>query len=349
VMRGRTDGPSRLSAGWVVAGVGAALVAAVVGVTVGPVAIPPGRVGLEILDHLPFVDVDSGLTPRERAIVWEIRTPRVVLGMLVGGMLAVSGAAYQGVFRNPLVDPYLLGVAAGAGLGATVAIVFGLGDGSGVADPLPLAAFVGAMGAVGAASLVATTGVRGSPATLVLAGVAITAFLTAVQTYLQQRYADNLRQVYSWILGRLSTSGWDEVGLLVPYALVSAVVLVLAVGPLDVLAVGDEEATLLGLRPARVRALILVAASLAAAAAVAVSGLIGFVGLVVPHMVRLVAGASNRLVVPLSLLFGAAFLTMADLVARTLEAPAELPIGVVTAFVGAPFFALLLRSRAVTG
>jgi iron complex transport system permease protein len=161
----------------------------------------------------------------------------------------------------------------------------------------------------------------------------------------QQRHAETLRQVYAWILGRLSTSGWDEVLLLLPYALVCGAVLLVAVGALDVLAVGDDEARSLGLHPRRIRAAVLVAASLGTAAAVAVSGLIGFVGLVVPHGVRLVAGVGNRRVVPLSLLFGGAFLALADVLARTVQSPAELPIGVITAFVGAPFFLAILRSR----
>jgi len=180
--------------------------------------------------------------------------------------------------------------------------------------------------------------------TLILSGVAVAAFLTAIQTYVQQRQSETLREVYGWILGRLTTAGWHEVLLVVPYALVSTTVILLHRRLLDVLAVGDDEASSLGLRAARVRLVVVAAATLATAAAVAVSGLIGFVGIIVPHTVRLLAGSSHRLLVPLSLVAGAAFLILADLVARTVTAPAELPIGVVTAFVGAPFFALVLRS-----
>ncbi len=337
---------SRLTAGWLGAGLLAVVGALAVGIAVGPVGIPLLPAALELADRLPLVSVDSGLSDVQATVLWEIRTPRVVLGLLVGGLLAGAGAGYQGVFRNPLADPFLLGIAAGAGLGATLAIVSGWGDGLGVFDPIPLAAFVGALVAVGVA---ATLSIRrdgsSTPATLILAGVATAAFFTAVQTYVQQQHADTLRQVYAWILGRLSTSGWAEVAVLVPYALVCGTVLVVLVGALDVLAVGDEEAMSLGLRPRRTRIVVLVVASLATAAAVAVSGLIGFVGLIVPHAVRLVAGVSNRLVVPLSMLFGAAFLALADVAARTVQAPAELPIGVLTAFVGAPFFLFILRSQ----
>jgi iron complex transport system permease protein len=269
----------------------------------------------------------------------------VVLGLAVGALLAGSGAAYQGVFRNPLADPYLLGVAAGAGLGATLAIVTGTARlGAGFA--LPAAAFAGAVLAVLAtAGLSLRRGRPAGPASLILAGVAVAALLAAVQTYLLQRHADSLRVVYGWLLGRLSTVGWAEVRIVLPILAVTATVLVLTSGAIDVLAVGDEEATTLGIRPGPTRALVLAVASLATATAVSVSGLIGFVGLIVPHGVRLIAGTRHRRVIPLSMLFGAAFLALADLVARTVQAPAELPIGVITAFVGAPAFLLILRSQ----
>ena len=337
---------SLLQIRWLLAGVGAVLVSAVVGVTTGPVSIPLGQVVRELLDRLPLLEVNSSLSATERAIVWDLRAPRVVLGLLVGALLAGSGAAYQGVFRNPLADPYLLGIAAGAGLGATIAIVVELQDVLGVVDPVPLAAFAGALVAVAAAgTLSIRRGRVGSPTTLILAGVAVANFFTAIQTFVQQQNSETLQQVFAWILGRLSTAGWAEVRLLLPYTAVCVVGLVLAVGPLDVLAVGDEEASTLGLRPRAARRAILVVASLGAAAAVAVSGLIGFVGLIVPHTVRLMAGTSHRRVIPLSLLFGAAFLALADVVARTVQAPAELPIGVITAFVGAPFFLVILRRQ----
>jgi len=336
--------PTTLTVGWLLAGVVAASAAAIVSLAVGPVGMNPWNVVLELLDHLPFVSIDSGLTEAQAAIVWQLRAPCMLLGLTVGALLAGSGAAYQGVFRNPLADPYLLGIAAGAGLGATLAIVFNLGDGSGLADAVPVAAFIGALVAVGTAGLV--SGRRGfgtSITTLVLSGVAVAAFFTALQTYVLQVRSESLRQVYSWILGRLTTSSWNDVIVIIPYAAVCFAVLLWVRGALDVLAVGDDEATSLGVRPNRVRAIVLIAASLGAAAAVAFSGLIGFVGLIVPHAVRSVAGSSYRRVIPLSLLFGAAFLTIADVAARTVQAPAELPIGVITAFIGAPFFLAILR------
>jgi iron complex transport system permease protein len=329
---------ARLRPRWVVAGVLAVVVAVVAGLVIGPVALSPVAVVRELLG------LHSGLDGQQVAIVEQIRLPRVVLGLLVGATLSLCGASYQGVFRNPLADPYLLGAAAGAGLGVTLVIV-GAAEGSATPTTAPLAAFVGALGAVALAyALGSSGGGRASTASLILAGVAVASFLTAVQTYVQQRNQDTIRQVYSWILGRLSTAGWGEVLLLLPYAAVTWIVLLAHRRALDVLAVGDEEASTLGLNPRRTRLIVIVAASLGTAAAVSVSGLIAFVGIIVPHTVRLLAGRSHRVVLPLSLLFGGAFLCLADLLARTLSSPAEIPIGVITAFFGAPFFVLVLRS-----
>jgi iron complex transport system permease protein len=294
-----------------------------------------------------LVSIDSGVTPREWTIIWDIRMPRVVLAALVGSMLSLSGASYQGVFRNPLVDPYLLGVAAGAGLGAT--LVFTLnrtGSSTWIIDPLPLSAFAGGLLAVLVTYVVGTAfGGQKSASTLVLAGVAVTALATAVQTFVLQRHTDVVRQVYSWILGRLSSATWGDVRLVLPYVVVSSVVLFLHRRLLDIMRVGDDEATALGASVNRVRIVVVIAATLGTSAVVAVSGLIGFVGIIVPHAVRLLAGASYRVIVPLSLLMGASFLIIADIPGRVLQNPSETPIGVVTAFLGAPFFLLLLRTR----
>ena len=282
-------------------------------------------------------------------IIWNIRAPRVVLAALVGGTLSVAGASYQGVFRNPLVDPYLLGVAAGGGLGATVVFTVGRSGTEGwLIDPLPLAAFVAGLAAVLLTYLVGTAfGSQRSATTLVLAGVAVTALATAVQTFVLQRNTDVVRQVYSWILGRLSSATWADVRLIAPYVIVSMIVLIAYRRVLDVMRVGDEEATALGTNVKRTRLIIVLAATLGTSAAVSVSGLIGFVGIIVPHAIRLLAGSTYRRVLPLSMLLGAAFLIAADIPGRVLTDPAETPIGVVTAFFGAPFFLALLRTREV--
>jgi iron complex transport system permease protein len=208
-----------------------------------------------------------------------------------------------------------------------------------------MAAFAGALIAVTLTWLLGAAGGRDrSPATLILAGVAVSSFLAACQTYVLQRHVDTLREVYSWLLGRLSTAGWHDVLLVLPYAAVTGAIVLSQRRELDVLTVGDDEATGLGLHPQRSRYLLIIAASLGTAAAVSVSGLIGFVGIIVPHTMRLLAGPSYRSILPLSVLFGGAFLAFADLLARTAGGQAEIPIGVVTAFFGAPFFIVVLRT-----
>jgi iron complex transport system permease protein len=334
--------------GWAVAAGIFVVVATLLGLALGPVDLGVVPVAREVLSHVPFLGVDSPFSDTDDAILWELRAPRVALGLLVGAMLASAGAAYQGVFRNPLVDPYLLGAAAGAGLGATIVIVYGLG-GDGGLDLRPPAAFAGAALGVTAAYLLGRSVGGHETTTLVLAGVTVVAFFTAVQTYMQQRNSDTVQQVYSWILGQLETSGWTDVLIVLPYVAVSAVVLLWHRRLLDVLAVGDDEAASLGVPVGRVRLLVVVAATLGTAAAVAFSGLIAFVGIIIPHAVRLLAGTSYRVVLPLSLVFGAGFLVLMDLVARTVVAPAQLPIGVVTAFLGAPFFAVVLRTTRTVG
>ncbi len=289
----------------------------------------------------------GGISSANWNIIWNIRLPRVVLAGLVGAMLSLAGASYQGVFRNPLVDPYLLGTAAGAGLGATLVFIYGRVSTVGwLVDPLPLAAFVGALLAVLVTYTVGAS-FGGSSLSLVLAGVAVAALATAVQQYLLLRHSDVIKEVYSWISGRVSTATWNDVKLVLPYVIVCSVVLLAHRRHLDVFRVGDEEAATLGSQVRRVRLVVVIAATLGTAAVVSVSGLIGFVGIMVPHLVRLVAGSSYRLVLPLSIVVGAAFLILADIPGRILEQGSETPIGVVTALVGAPMFIFVLRSRRV--
>ncbi len=326
-----------------------ALVAAVVcGLAVGPTPIPVGR----IVGAL-FAGVGVGhstLSPLASTIIWQLRAPRMVLGLLVGAMLAVAGGTYQGVFRNPLADPYLLGVAAGAGLGATIAIVDVSG---GLATPTwtPVLAFLGALVAVAVTWVVGGRGARTGTATLILAGVAVASLLTSAQTFLQQQGSPtSIARVYIWLLGSLASASWGSVLLVLPYVAVCVTVCVAAGRALDVMSVGEDESRSLGLPVARVRLIVIVASSLGTAAVVSVAGLIGFVGIIVPHLVRLLVGTSYRRILPISVVVGAAFLVLCDTVARTVLAPSELPLGVVTAVVGAPAFVLVLslRRRAIT-
>lgn len=313
----------------------ALLIACLLGVGFGPVNLNFGSI-IRTLLGLP-----NGLENEDRTLLLELRLPRVVLGALVGAALATSGAVYQSVFRNPLADPYLLGVASGAGLGATIAITNGGGD---LHALLPIFAFLGGVLAVGATFLVAGR-LFADPSTLLLAGIAVGSFSTAFQTYLQQRNSAALRPVYSWILGELTVANWDVVKWAGFYILVALFILIRISKVLDALMLSDEEAYSLGVSPQKIRLIAVAAATLATATAVSASGLIGFVGIVVPHLVRgLTKRATNRSLLSIAFV-GAAFLVIADLGARTLLSPAELPIGVITAFVGAPFFLFVLRAR----
>ena len=333
-----------LSPLWACSAVAFLVVSLVIGVLVGPIHLGVGDVFESAAARLHIPGFSTSLSPTDEAILWQIRVPRVVLAALVGAMLAVAGATYQGVFRNPLADPYLLGVAAGAGLGATIAIAY-LPQGLRGQRLLPLAAFVG-----GAVAVMLTYAVGRSArrerdaATLVLAGVTVTAFFTAWQTFVQQQNSETLQEVYSWILGNIPSTGWSDVFIVLPYIGVAVVVILAMRRVVDVLNLGDDEAASLGVDVRRVRLALVVAATLGTAAAVAVTGLIGFVGIIVPHTIRLLTGVGYRALLPLSVIVGAGFLVLADVVARTALSPAEIPLGVVTAFFGAPFFALVLRT-----
>jgi iron complex transport system permease protein len=269
--------------------------------------------------------------------------PRILLAALVGGALATSGATYQGLLRNPLADPYLIGISSGAALGATVAIIFNID----IWGALPLFAFFGAMGATLAIYLIAQTGGRTTPTTLILAGVALGAFLSAITSFLMFRgdSAFQTHRVIAWVLGSLALSNWNQAFLLLPYLGVGWLVLYLHARYLNVLQLGETQAQQLGVPVERVTLTVIIATSLVTAAAVAVSGLIGFVGLIVPHVVRLIWGPDHRFLLPMSAMIGAIFLIIADTLARTLLSPTELPVGIITAFCGAPFFLYLLRRK----
>ncbi len=334
-------GPRRVA---VVVGVSLAalVVAVVVGLFVGPTPIGLSRILGDLVSHVGIGH--STLSPLQSTIVWQLRAPRMVLGLLAGAMLSVAGGTYQGVFRNPLADPYLLGVAAGAGLGATIAIV---DIGSGLVAPAwtPALAFVGALAAVAVTWTIGGRGMRSNSSTLILAGVAVASLLTSAQTYLQQSSTSSIARVYIWLLGSLATASWHSVLLVLPYVIVCTAVCVVAGRALDVMSVGEDESRSLGLPVRRVRLIVVAASSLGTAAIVSAVGLIGFVGIIVPHVVRLLVGTSYRRILPISVVVGAAFLVLADTVARTVVAPSELPLGVVTALVGAPVFVVILSLR----
>lgn len=333
----------RLATGLVVV-----LVIALVATGVGSVYVPPLTTAQILVAKLPFVAMDSTWPDSWTTIIWQIRFPRVVVAGLVGGSLAVSGATYQGLFRNPLADPYLIGVAGGAGLGATVILVTQIPIYISGFSLLPVAAFAGAIIAVTLAYMVARQS-EGIPlATLILAGVAIASIASAVTSYLMISSDSDVRPLLSWLLGGLLGTQWRDVYTILPYLLPGFLVMMAYGRILNMLQLNEEEAKQLGVNVERTKLILIALASLTTAAAVSVSGLIGFVGLIAPHAVRLVWGHDHRFLLPMALLTGAGFLILADLAARMVVRPSELPVGVVTAFCGAPFFLYLLRrSRGV--
>ncbi len=276
-------------------------------------------------------------------ILWNIRLPRAVLIILTGMALGGSGAAYQGLFRNPLADPFLIGISAGAGLGAVLAMTVRWPYSFWGLMAVPLAAFLFGLLTVAVVYFLARVGQTTPVTNLILAGVAVSAFATSLMSFLMLRSDGELRRAMSWLMGGSIQLGWSFTFAILPYLLLGLGVLIFSGHALNLLQFGDEQAQQLGLDVTRAKRIILISASLATAAAVAFSGIIGFVGLIVPHLTRLWFGSDYRRLLPLSILGGATILLLSDVVARVALAPQELPVGVVTALAGAPFFLWVLR------
>ncbi len=311
-------------------------------VAVGSVFIPPASLfdllRLRIFDQ----SIPDALAPFA-TILFVLRLPRTVLIAVTGAALAGSGTAYQGLFRNPLADPYLIGVASGAGLGAILAMSLRWPSTFLGLMAVPISAFVGSIITVWVVYQLARVG-RALPASnLILAGVAVSSFATAVTSFLLINSTGELRRALVWLLGGAALSGWQPVLAELPYVVLGLGVLLTMGHALNVMQVGDEQAQQLGLPVERIRSMIILAASLTTAAAVSFTGIIGFVGLVIPHVVRLVWGSDYRHLLPLSILSGASLLLVADVLARVVMAPQEVPVGIIMALVGAPFFLWVLR------
>ncbi|MEX2237728.1 MAG: iron ABC transporter permease [Dehalococcoidia bacterium] len=324
--------------------IGLAGICILVSLSQGAADIPTWKV-VRILIAALHLPIEQDWTATEETILLQVRLPRILMAATVGSTLAISGGAYQGVFRNPLADPYLIGAAAGAALGATIAIVSPLDVRYYPFSPVTAFAFAGALGASFLSLLLARTRGPAPAVTLILAGVAVSSFCTAVTSLLMLRSEDDTRIVLSWVLGGFNLASWDKMWLLLPYVVPAAALLLLHGRLLNALQLPEDEARQVGVDVKRVRLVIIAAASIATAAAVSVAGIVGFVGLVVPHTVRLLWGSDYRQILPLSAALGAALLVVADLFARTVIEPAELPVGILTAMLGAPFFLLLLRGR----
>ena len=322
----------------------ATIVMVIVASAVGPFNIPISHTVSTLLDLIGIGD--STAKPTEQAIIQSIRLPRIFLALLVGSALGISGGIMQGLFRNSMADPGIIGVSSGGATGAVAAIASGASTVSTLF--LPLFAFIGSGVAMATVFLIASIGGRFSMMTLLLGGIAVGSFLGAITTATIV-LTDNLsvqRQIIFWIAGGMDTARWESVRIAAPIIVTGALIAVFVARDLNLLLVGEDEARALGVRVTLVRNTLLVAASLITGAAVAFSGIIAFVGLIVPHVVRLVVGADHRVLLPLSALAGGLFLLIADTAARVVLSPAELRVGILTALIGAPFFIyLLVRNR----
>ncbi|MGH2554241.1 MAG: FecCD family ABC transporter permease [Actinomycetota bacterium] len=318
---------------------GAAVLAAL---AVGSVWIDPWDSVRLLAWKLDLVPRPSGILDSTSVILFQLRLPRVLLAAVVGGALAAAGAVFQALFRNPMADPAIIGVSSGAALGAITVILAGGGavlGGMGV----PAAAFVGALATCFLVYRLARLGPAVQVATLLLAGIAVAAVISAGISLAMTFSGEEIRAIYFWLLGGLGAKGWQSLAAATPFVVAGAVVAMASAGDLNLTALGEERATQLGLDVERFKRLMLVTGSLLTAAAVSVAGLIGFVGLMTPHLLRLALGSDHRRLIPASILGGAAFMVLADLAARTVLSPEEIPVGAVTAVLGGPFFLYLLR------
>ncbi|GAA3402487.1 FecCD family ABC transporter permease [Paenibacillus hodogayensis] len=336
---------------WGVAGMLLLLVSVVVSLSLGSAHIPVLQVWGILLKQIPWIgDSVTAVWPQSsEQIIMKVRLPRIVLGILVGAALSVAGAGFQGVLRNPLADPYTLGVASGASVGAAFLILFGLHYALFGIWTIPIVAF--ATGLLTLWIVFRLAGVQGKfrTETVILSGVVVSAFLGALVSFMVALASDRIvNEILFWLMGSLSLRGWPYTTVVLPYLLIGAVILIPMGRPLNLFAIGERHAAHLGVRVDRTKWIVLLVSTILTAAAVSVCGVIGFVGLITPHLVRLMVGPDYRLIIPLSLLFGGIYVLWADTLARMVLSPTEIPLGVVTAFLGAPFFAYLLSRQKKT-
>lgn len=311
-------------------------------VHLGPERIPPGEINGVLLSRLQFRPMIESTI---HTIIWEIRLPRVLLAALVGAALSVSGAAFQGILRNPLADPYIVGTSAGAAVGGVFAIVFNIRANFLGISAVALLAFAGSLLAMYLVYRIARVNGRIPVETFLLAGVVIGSFLWAFVSFMLTLASKNLHEVVFWLMGSTQSADWSGVLMLLVYFIIGFTGLMFLAHPLNLMTLGDRSAQHLGVEVEKIKNLTIIFASLATAASVSAAGLIGFVGLMIPHIMRMILGADHRILTPASAMGGALFLVWVDTAARTMIAPREIPVGILTAILGAPFFLYLLRKQ----
>lgn len=296
-------------------------------------------------DILAYISGSASISASKAIIIGEIRLPRILLAFIVGAGLAVAGSVFQAIIRNPMVDPYIIGISAGAGTGVMLALFLGIEIAIFNLSSLPAFAFLGAVLTVFSVYQLARVGNKLPVLTFLLAGVAVSFILNSLMSFLMVLRTESLQQLVYWLMGSLAGSAWDDLRMILPYFLTAFAVILFYLKDLNILLLGEESAAHLGLNVERTKIILLGAASLMTASVVSVSGSIGFIGLVIPHIARMIIGPDHRRLIPLAALLGASFLLLADTAARTIMAPMELPVGIITALAGGPYFIYLLRNK----
>jgi iron complex transport system permease protein len=322
----------------------------VLSLNLGYAPIPFRDILIILAKQVPILEnlVDaSTITQTAEVIITQIRLPRVICGALVGAALATAGTTYQGIFRNPMADPYVIGASTGAALGAALVMVLGIGVSLLGVNTLQIMAFVGALITVLVVYAIARVGSRVPVTTLLLTGIAVSLFLSAIVTFLRTIASDQiLHGLTFWLIGSLApTENWDKVWAVLPFIIIGAVIAYMYSRDLNILALGEDQAQHLGVEIEKVKWILLVSGALMTAAAVSISGLIGFVGLIIPHLTRVLIGPDHRVLLPTSAIVGASFLMICDALSRVIMGSGEAPVGVITALSGAPFFIYLLRRK----
>ncbi len=325
------------------------IISMIISTGVGTAAISPRQILEILLGGIPlFEDFFASTVSRtQELIILQVRLPRLMTGLLVGSALAMSGTTYQGLFKNPMADPFILGVSSGAGLGAAISIVLRANFPLGLWTT-PLLAFIGGILTTALVFSLAKTGNKVPVTTLLLAGIATSSFLSAITSFIMVIFTEDMHQIVFWLMGGLGNRNWSHILSVLPYILVGSAVIFVYSRDLNIMLLGEETAHHLGVDVERLKIILLIAASMIASAAVSISGIIGFVGLIIPHMMRMIVGPDHRFLYPSTAIFGGTFLILMDTLARRIIAPGELPVGIITSFFGAPFFIYLLKKKKKT-
>ncbi len=316
---------------------------------VGSANIQPKEIFTILIKNIPFfgsnLAIKQSVSPKNETIICQIRLPRIISSVIVGFVLAAAGVIYQGIFRNPMADPYIIGVSSGASLGATIAFILGLGTGFLGISTVSIMAFICAIVTVFIVYQLSKMGERVPISNLILAGFAIGALLNSIVYFLLIAKTDDMQRIIFWMLGGFTTASWDKIKILTIPIVLTFIIIFFYLRELNILTLGDKRATQLGVNIEKIKRILLILASILASLGVAIGGLIAFIGLITPHIIRLIVGSDNRILYPTSALTGSIILIFSDTIARTITSPREIPVGIITAVIGAPYFLYLMKTK----